>query len=63
MFENDLVWFESVTPQQVEIVLGRWESTFAALRDDSYDGRERSVLTDALRRVRVTPRRTTRPLS
>jgi transcriptional regulator with XRE-family HTH domain len=52
LFENDIVWFESVAPQQVEIVLGRWESTIAALRNDSYDGRERSSLNDALRRVR-----------
>ena len=52
LFENDLGWFESVSPQQAEIVLERWERTFAVLRDDSYDERERSELTGALRRVR-----------
>jgi transcriptional regulator with XRE-family HTH domain len=52
LFENDVVWFESVSPRQAELVLERWQRAFAVLHDDSYDRRERSALTDAMRRVR-----------
>jgi transcriptional regulator with XRE-family HTH domain len=53
LFENDVTWFDSVSPQQAEVVLARWERTIAALRDATYDVRERTMLDDALRRARA----------
>lgn len=52
LFDADVEWFDLVPAAHAELVLDRWDATFAYLLDETFDRRERDVLLDARRRAR-----------
>jgi transcriptional regulator with XRE-family HTH domain len=52
LFEGDVEWLDHVPPGQAEVVLTRWDATFAYLFDQAVEPRERESVAEARRRLR-----------
>ena len=54
LLDNDLAWIERTGDAHRRRVLDEWEARLAAVDDDSVDLRERELVRDARKRVRVS---------
>jgi transcriptional regulator with XRE-family HTH domain len=54
LLDNDLAWIERTGDGHRRRVLDEWEARLAAIEDDSVDMRERELVRDARKRVRVS---------
>jgi transcriptional regulator with XRE-family HTH domain len=47
LFDRDVKWLDQLSPGEAELVLERWDATFAFLSEQAHDRREREALDDA----------------